>query len=131
MVMSDEGEAFGKRLQKALQDANYSPYGPTGLARQFNARFAGPPVSIHAARKWLMGEAIPTQDKIRTLAEWLAVPVEWLRFGGYDRNSGVVSGQPDPLYTQLIADIEQLDSRDRRLVFDFIKLLNRLKVDEN
>lgn len=131
--MSTEGEDFSKRLQKALQDANYSPFGPTGLARQFNARFAGSPVSVHAARKWLLGEAIPTQDKIRTLAEWLAVPTEWLRFGGYDRyqRAAASSGQLDPLYARLIDDIQLLDSRDQRLIFDFVQLLKRSKNGEH
>ena len=28
-----------------------------------------------------MGEAIPAQPKLRTLADWLGVSVAWLRFG--------------------------------------------------
>jgi transcriptional regulator with XRE-family HTH domain len=133
IAMATEGEDFSKRLQKALQDANYSLYGPTGLARQFNARFAGPPVSVHAARKWLIGKAIPTQDKIRTLAEWLVVPAEWLRFGGYDQNQNAVASpaQLAPHYARLIDDIQLLDSRDQRLIFDFIQLLRRSRNDEH
>lgn len=34
-----------------------------------------------AARKWLKGEAIPTQDKIHILARWIGVSPQWLRFG--------------------------------------------------
>ena len=47
-----------------------------------------PPVTTHAARKWLMGEAMPTQDRIQLLAEWLNVSASWLRFGedGIDGN---------------------------------------------
>lgn len=35
-----------------------------------------------------MGEAIPTQDRIQVLAEWLNVSASWLRFGeeGIDGN---------------------------------------------
>jgi hypothetical protein len=35
-----------------------------------------------------MGEAIPTQDRIQVLAEWLNVSASWLRFGedGIDHN---------------------------------------------
>lgn len=40
-----------------------------------------PPVTTLAARKWLMGEAMPTQDRIQLLAEWLNVSASWLRFG--------------------------------------------------
>ncbi|KAF0203314.1 MAG: hypothetical protein FD173_1785, partial [Gallionellaceae bacterium] len=51
------------------------------LGREFNRRYSGKSVSIHAARKWLPGESIPTQDKLRLLATWLGVSTEWLRFG--------------------------------------------------
>ena len=47
---------------------------------RLNFCFAGPPITVHAARKWLVGDAIPTQDKMRALAQWLAVPADWLRF---------------------------------------------------
>jgi hypothetical protein len=40
-----------------------------------------PPISSHAARKWLIGEAIPTQDRIQVLAVWLNVSPSWLGFG--------------------------------------------------
>lgn len=37
--------------------------------------------AIQAAQKWLSGQARPTPDKIDTLAEWLNVSAQWLRFG--------------------------------------------------
>lgn len=80
---------FSKRLQQALHNADYSPNSPTRLAREFNLRFAGQPVSVHAARKWLQGESFPTQEKLRALAEWLDVPTDWLRFGNVDNNRNV------------------------------------------
>lgn len=58
---------------------------PTRLAREFNRRYPGAPVTLHAARKWLNGEAVPVQDKLRTLASWLGVGADWLRFGEGDR----------------------------------------------
>src|SRR3954451_8373270 len=82
MNPSIERESFSERLQMALRNAEYSPDSPTQLAREFNIRFDGRPITVHAARKWLVGEAIPTQEKLRTLAQWLGVPAEWLRFGG-------------------------------------------------
>ena len=54
---------------------------PTRLAREFNRRYPGQPVTLHAVRKWLQGEALPAQDKVRVLADWLDVTAEWLRFG--------------------------------------------------
>jgi transcriptional regulator with XRE-family HTH domain len=125
--MSTESTHFSSRLQKALKDAGYSAYGPTELAHQFNIRFTGHPISVHAARKWLMGEAIPTQDKIRVLSEWLMVPTEWLRFGG-----NYTSGEPlslesiDPVYSRLLTDIQRLDPYHRKLVLEFVRLISRL-----
>lgn len=125
--MSRESTYFSSRLQKALKDAGYSAYGPTELAHQFNIRFAGHPISVHAARKWLMGDAIPTQDKIRVLSDWLMVPTEWLRFGGNCTNGDSASTEKiDHTYSRLIADIQKLDAYNRKLVFEFIRLMTRL-----
>ena len=82
--------AFSERLQQALISAGYSPSSPTQLAREFNQRFSDQSVTVHAARKWLHGESIPTQNKLRSLAGWLDVPAEWLRFG--DERTG--EGRP-------------------------------------
>src|SRR6478609_965484 len=92
MKASIEREDFSERLQQALRNADYSPDSPTQLAREFNVRFAGRPITVHAARKWLVGEAIPTQEKLRTLAQWLGVPAEWLRFGGTADETLAVNG---------------------------------------
>lgn len=76
-----EREAFAKRLKQALTTAGDDGGSPTRLAREFNRRYPGTPVTLHATRKWLQGEAIPAQDKLRVLADWLGVANEWLRFG--------------------------------------------------
>lgn len=126
--MSRESIYFSSRLQKALKDAGYSAYGPTELAHQFNIRFAGHPISVHAARKWLMGDAIPTQDKIRVLSEWLVVPTEWLRFGGNFSGDGDPASLDniDHAYAKLVADVQKLEPHNRTLVFEFIRLISRL-----
>jgi transcriptional regulator with XRE-family HTH domain len=126
--VSNEGKHFSDRLRSALKEAGYSAYGPTELAHQFNKRFAGHPVSVHAARKWLMGEAIPTQDKVRVLAEWLTVPAEWLRFGGHDGlvNGGAPNRSIEPELGRLIADVQRLEPAQRRLVTEFVRLVIRL-----
>ncbi len=76
-----EREAFSQRLREALLRAGDDGASPTRLAREFNRRYPGRPITLHAARKWLQAEAIPAQDKVRVLAEWLGVSAEWLRFG--------------------------------------------------
>jgi hypothetical protein len=71
---------FSKRLALAL-DVIGVPLSPTILQREYNSRSNQPPITVHAARKWLMGQAIPTQDRVQILAEWLNVSASWLRFG--------------------------------------------------
>lgn len=125
--ISNERESFSLRLQQALRNAHHSPESPTELARDFNVRFSGRPITVHAARKWLVGEALPTQDKMRTLAGWLGVPVEWLRFGGDERRTELLEGasgfQPEEL--KLVADLQLLNDHDREIVREFIRILVR------
>lgn len=54
---------------------------PIVLEREFNLRYWGRSVSFQAVRRWLRGEAVPTQDRLQVLAEWLGVDAHWLRFG--------------------------------------------------
>lgn len=124
---SSERSGFSSRLQQCLRDSQYSPDSPTELAREFNLRFAGQSITVHAARKWLVGEAIPTQDKMRTLAQWLHVRIEWLRFGGDVQ--AVASTEPvDALRSsdlKLIADLHLLDDTHRQIVREFVRILVR------
>ena len=71
---------FAKRLSQAMEEAGYSPK-PSVLEREFNQRFDGKPMTLHGVRRWLMGETLPSQDKLLVLAEWLDVPPHQLRFG--------------------------------------------------
>ena len=124
MTPTDERHQFSERLQQALRSAEYSPDSPTQLAREFNARFTGQPVTVHAARKWLMGESIPTQEKLRSLAKWLNVTAEWLRFGTASANNSNTSLNSSD--AKIIASLRQLDEENRHLVFEFIRLLVRM-----
>lgn len=127
MKPSVEREEFSQRLQQALSNAAYSPDSPTQLAREFNVRFVGRPITVHAARKWLVGEAIPTQEKLRTLAQWLGVPAEWLRFGASaDAPEGQAAARFDSADVRLIADLQQLDEGNQTIAREFIRLLIRL-----
>lgn len=72
--------SFADRLRSALETAN-QPTSPTAFALAYNLRADGAKVSVHGARKWIRGEAVPTQEKILVLARWLNVHAAWLRFG--------------------------------------------------
>lgn len=76
----DEKVEFSQRLQQAMSDAGY-PLRPTILEREFNTRYWGRPITVQAVRRWLNGEAIPSQDKLQILAEWLKIEPQTLRFG--------------------------------------------------
>ncbi len=133
MKISTEREDFSERLQQALRNAGYPADSPTLMAREFNVRFAGHAITVHAARKWLVGEAIPTQEKLRTIAQWLGVGAEWLRFGGIDAGDAAVPGSAGDLHSRfnsadikLIADLQRLDEHNRQLAREIIRMLVRI-----
>lgn len=129
MNATNERESFSERLQQALKNAHYSPDSPTRLAREFNIRFEGRPITVHAARKWLVGEAIPTQEKLRMIAQWLGVPADWLRFGGAEQaaNPDAAGGARfESADVKLIADLQRLDEHHRQLAREFIRMLVRM-----
>jgi transcriptional regulator with XRE-family HTH domain len=130
MNSTNERENFSERLQTALKNAHYSPDSPTRLAREFNVRFEGRPITVHAARKWLVGEAIPTQEKLRMIAQWLGVPADWLRFGGDNDTAANGDGGGVPRFesadVKLISDLQRLDDHHRQLAREFIRMLVRV-----
>jgi transcriptional regulator with XRE-family HTH domain len=130
MNSTNERESFSERLQQALKNAHYSPDSPTRLAREFNIRFEGRPITVHAARKWLVGEAIPTQEKLRMIAQWLGVPADWLRFGGGEQAANAEAGGGAARFesadVKLIADLQRLDEHHRQLAREFIRMLVRM-----
>jgi len=77
--MNEKAE-FAQRLRDAMTQAGY-PVRPVVLEREFNSRYWGRSVTLQGVRRWLRGEAIPAQDKLQVLAEWLKVEPEVLRFG--------------------------------------------------
>jgi len=84
MRAADEKRAFAERLRQALKRSPRRIETPTELAIQFSLRHPNSSVTPQAAQKWLSGRAVPTPDKIETLAEWLDVSATWLRHGVAD-----------------------------------------------
>lgn len=82
----DEKKDFSHRLRQAMTDAGYTP-SPSVLEHEFNLRWYGRSISNQAAWSWLNSKAIPTQDKVQLLAEWLNIEPEVLRFGSAVRQS--------------------------------------------
>lgn len=107
MSALNERQAFSQRLTKVLMQNGYAPQ-PTTVSREFNLRYRTGRISAHAVRKWLLGDAIPAQDKLQVLAEWLGVTAQWLRFG----EVGVL---PE-------LNIAPAKNRDSRVFVEFCKL---------
>lgn len=123
--VSPERMNFSQRLIDTLASSRSLGASPTALACEFNFHFVGKPVTVHAARKWLVGDAIPTQDKLRALANWLGVSVEWLRFGSTGQsgmNGGSGAGDASP-QAGLIRLYLSLPHKERELTRDFIEML--------
>lgn len=137
MTISDERKEFAERLQSALRQAGQIADSPTALARGFNSRFTGRAITVHAARKWLMAESIPTQDKLRILSQWLDVSAEWLRFGGHmarekPASHPVDANTPGGMLAlmsredrKLVEALQALKDEERRLVRELVQLFFR------
>ncbi len=80
MSSTTETQAFAQRLRLTLEACAVRA-SPTVVANEFNLRYWGRSITPHTARNWLLGKAIPTQDKLRVLADWLQVSPDALRFG--------------------------------------------------
>jgi hypothetical protein len=83
-AMTDAKKQFADRLKKAMEAAGYEAK-PSVLEREFNLKYMGSPLTLHGVRKWLVGESIPSEDKISVLADWLKVDAEQLRTGRVGR----------------------------------------------
>ena len=95
MPAFDDKQAFAQRLRQALKRSPKKIETATELAVQFSLRHPASAITPQAAQKWLSGHARPTWDKIETLAKWLSVSPQWLRYG--------IADQQRPLHTQKIA----------------------------
>lgn len=112
MSTSSENLAFAKRLKSALEAAGIRS-SPTVIAHEFNLRFWGRSITPHTARNWLLGNSLPTQDKLRVLAEWLQVGPDELRFGPNSKKFRVQEGDPE---------LDSFNLADREMVSRYLIL---------
>ncbi|MFM8865080.1 MAG: hypothetical protein ACKOFG_09205 [Limnohabitans sp.] len=107
-----ESQGFSERLRKALDAAGIRP-SPTIVANEFNLRYWGRSVTPHTARNWLLGQALPTQDKLVVLADWLQVGPDELRFG---------KAASALRLTDADAQFEHMDMADREMLKRYLAL---------
>lgn len=139
--------SFSKRLQMALQRKG-KRVSATVLEREFNLRWRGAPITVNATRKWLLGLAVPTLDKLRVLALWLDVSEEWLRWGvdheqvahgetsqtgldatvvskpGSRKGAGTTAGRT-PAEASLIQDFRMLQPQDKQVLRAIVEVMLR------
>ena len=112
-IHAEEARAFSERLKQALEAAGVRP-SPSVVAGEFNLRYWGKSITPHTARAWLVGAAIPMQDKLRTLSEWLQVRPDELRFGPRPGAAGL-GREPSPLE-------RRLNLQDREMLAQYLSL---------
>ena len=131
MALGDEKQGFSKRLREALKRAQPAAEGPAALAREFNLRYEGTPVTLQAVRKWVGGRALPSQDKIRALALWLEVSPQWLRYGEGEATSARTLRQESASYRADSAWVskkyEALNDGHKKMVAELVVALLRLE----
>lgn len=132
MPTPEEKLAFAARLKQALTRSPKKIEAPSELALHFNLRNPSEPVSAQAAHKWLTGKAMPTADKMETLATWLNVPLQWLRYGipettGKPRRKRTKTGEVGTLAAEeaeLIVRLRAMPEIRRKLVLDLVGQLS-------
>ncbi|MCZ2499240.1 hypothetical protein GN316_20985 [Xylophilus sp. Kf1] len=120
-----EAKKFSERFRQALMEAGV-PQSPTVIAHEFNLRYWGKSVSLYAVRNWLLGQSMPTQDKLRALAQWLDLSPHELRFGPERPPMQMVREAEMPEAEMAAADRAmvtrylQLSAHQRKLVCDLV-----------
>jgi len=131
MALDDEKQGFSRRVRDSLKRAQAHAIGPAALAREFNLRYDGTPVTVQAVRNWLSGNALPSQDKIRALALWLEVSPQWLRYGDGEGASARALRQESPAYRAdsawLGKKYEALSDTHKKMIVELIIALLRLE----
>lgn len=119
-----ESQQFAERLRTALESSGVRA-SPTVVANAFNLRYHGRSITPHTARNWLLGKVMPTQDKLRVLADWLQVSPDELRFGRAPGKTYVFELGSGP--TELgLADREMVDrylslsQEERKIIRDVV-----------
>ncbi len=118
---------FARRLIDAMSFAGLDD-SPTTLSRFFNLHGDGDVISMHGARRWLLGEAIPTQKHLNSLARMLGVSSAWLLLGKGAMLEGV--GNPSQPDTQdgeqaILQAYLTLNEPERELVWNLMRMLTR------
>lgn len=116
-------KSFAGRLSEAMSFAGLDQ-SPTSLARHFNRHVSGQSITMHGARRWLLGESMPTQGHLRALARSLGVSPEWLLMGQGDMLDGANRvPRLNASEAELIKTFQLLGEPEREMVFKLMRML--------
>jgi hypothetical protein len=121
-IAQEERTDFCHRLTGSMVAAGYQAT-VSVLMKEFNPRADGAAVSLHGARKWLIGTAFPTQERLHVLARWLNVSPQWLRYGEGESDDGVAANNAHNLELReviLLNDLRRLDEGSQQVVRDLV-----------
>lgn len=129
-TLTNGRSAFSTRLQQQLLNKG-KKNSPTSLAREFNLRWRGVPVTPNAVRKWLLGESLPTMDKMEVLANMLGVSTDWLRWddpestakGAWLDHSADNVLPIENMEKAVIQDYRLLNVSNKKIVFSLMEIL--------
>ena len=106
-------------MKSALLQAKH-PISPTYLSNEFNLRYDGQPISVQSANNWLLGKAIPNQDKLSLLAIWLNVSSQWLRFGDSENSPQANLSQICNLDADILLKFNRLSKSQKSIISNII-----------
>lgn len=124
-VADSERLAFSQRLKESMESIGVEA-SPTVLCKWFNLSTEGSRVSVHAVRKWLVGEAIPTQEKMRVLAQILGLNPGWLRFGNESIGASSTQIPLSPLEAELLGTYRRIDVSQKAAFMQLVKCAAKL-----
>lgn len=117
MYTNEEKLQFSERLRTAVGSIAPDFIKAAELATQFNLRHPKQPVTNAATHKWLTAQAVPSIDKIETLALWLGVSSEWLRTG---RDAVKADIQFTELQKMMVEKFLDLPVRQQKYIFEMV-----------
>ena len=85
-----EKALFADRLELAINNKGIK-LSPTVLCNLFNISWSGRSITPHTARNWILGVAMPQQDKLVCLAKLLDTSPGQLRYGRSSEKTMVLS----------------------------------------
>lgn len=120
-----EKALFAERLGLAINNKGIKQ-SPTVLCNLFNSSWSGRSITPHTARNWILGVAMPQQDKLVCLAKLLDTSAGQLRYGRSSEKTMVLSNgnlesEISNTDQEFFVRYLKLDEARKRLARDVVK----------